>query len=105
VNCVNPGICKTKVQRQFKFPTLFVINLATFLVGRSSEEGSRELIWAVICAPSGARDEEDEEDIHLLKGVYIANARVEECSDYALSEEGKVMREMSLTLASVHFIW
>jgi retinol dehydrogenase 12 len=70
--------------------------VAQFLIARTAEQGSRNLIWAAIATPSVPRDKEDGEGIRLLKGAYIANSQVEECSDYALSAEGKAMRERIL---------
>jgi hypothetical protein len=52
------------------------------LLGRTTEEGSRQLIWAAVGLPeSGSLDE--------LRGTYINRASIEEPSDFLLGEEGK----------------
>ena len=47
---------------------------------RTSEEGSRQLIWACV----GGKDNLDE-----LRGAYISGLQVQEPSDYVISEEGQ----------------
>ena len=49
-------------------------------MARSSEEGSRHLIWASI----GGKDNIDQ-----LRGAYISSMQVQEPSDFVISEEGK----------------
>jgi retinol dehydrogenase 12 len=93
VNAVHPGFCKSQLNREVKFPKWLVLKAGELLLARSCEEGSRHVIWASIGTPSSTRDKEDGEGIRLLKGAYIAHCQVEECSDYALSEEGKAVRE------------
>jgi len=94
VNCVHPGFCKSELLRQSDFFKSFLMVIGQFLLAAcSSEVGSRHLVWAAIGTPSGTRAKEDGEDIRLLKGAYIANVGVEECSNYPLSEEGKAVRE------------
>ena len=49
-------------------------------MARTSEEGSRQLIWACI----GGMDNIDQ-----LRGAYINSMQVQEPSDFVISEEGK----------------
>ena len=50
-------------------------------MARSTEHGSRQLIWACI----GGKDNIDE-----LRGAYISSMQVQEPSDSVVSEEGKL---------------
>jgi len=54
------------------------------VMARSTEEGSRTIVWAALASPEGGIP---------LHGHYTASCRVEEESDYSLSEEGKKVRE------------
>ena len=63
------------------------------LFAKNCEQGSRNLIWAAIGVPSTPRGKEDNEGVNLLRGAYIVHAQVKECSDYALSEEGRAVCE------------
>ena len=54
--------------------------LMKLLLARTTEQGSRQLIWACI----GGKD-----DIELLRGAYISSMHIQEPSDSVVSEEGK----------------
>lgn len=49
-------------------------------LARSTEEGSRQLVWAAV---GGANKLDD------LRGAYISLAAVDEASDYVISQEGQ----------------
>ena len=51
------------------------------LLGRTAEEGSRQLVWAAI----GGAGREFE-----LRGAYVNMADIREVSDYVLSDEGAI---------------
>ena len=51
------------------------------IMARSTEQGSRQLIWACI----GGKGNIDE-----LRGAYISSMQVQEPSDSVVSEEGKL---------------
>ena len=53
------------------------------LLARSTEKGSRELVWAAI---GGAGREVE------LRGAYVSNETLQEVTDYALSDEGAVLQ-------------
>lgn len=53
------------------------------LLARTSEEGSRQLLWAAI----GGVGREFE-----LRGGYVSKADLQEVSDFALSDEGAVVQ-------------
>ena len=50
------------------------------ILARTSEQGSRQLIWACI----GGKDSIDQ-----LRGAYISSMQIQEPSDVVVSEEGK----------------
>ena len=54
--------------------------LRKVLLARTTEQGSRQLIWACI----GGKD-----NIDRLRGAYISSMHVQEPSDSVVSEEGK----------------
>ena len=81
---VNPGYCTSELRRSFKFP-LNAIDWATEKVlAFTSEEGSRQLVYATI----GGRDDEAK-----LRGSYISASQVRESSDFVLSEEGAKLQD------------
>jgi retinol dehydrogenase-12 len=53
------------------------------LLARTTEEGSRQLVWAAV---SGVGREFE------LRGGYVSMANLQEVSDYALSDEGTVVQ-------------
>jgi hypothetical protein len=53
------------------------------LLARTTEEGSRQLLWAAI----GGAGREFE-----LRGAYVSKASIQEVSDYALSDEGAAVQ-------------
>jgi retinol dehydrogenase-12 len=78
-NCVNPGFCRSELLRDVNTISL---KLMMLLLARTTEAGSRQLVWAAVGLPeSGSLDE--------LRGTYISRASVEEPSDFVLGEEGK----------------
>ncbi|KIJ52357.1 hypothetical protein M422DRAFT_64871 [Sphaerobolus stellatus SS14] len=84
VTSVNPGWCKSKLMRSAGIIRSFALNMGAKIMARTTEEGSRTLVWAALACPDGGIP---------LHGHYTATCRVEEESDYSLSEEGKVVRE------------
>jgi len=80
VNCVNPGFCYSSLRRNVTGITAWVSWLMESILARTSEEGSRQLIWACI----GGKDNVDE-----LRGAYISALQVHEPSDYVINEEGQ----------------
>jgi len=78
---VNPGYCLTSLGRSPDRPiTQGVIGwILDKTVAHTSEEGSRQLVYAAV---GGKTDEKN------MRGAYISGSRVEEVSDFVLSEEG-----------------
>lgn len=54
--------------------------LAKWIFARTTEQGSRSLVWAAIGG---------DEDRDKLRGAYVALCQVSEASDYVLSDGGK----------------
>jgi len=75
VNCVCPGYCTSGLRRN--------ISISAYtpgLVEHTTEEGSRQLVWAAI----GGQGHEEE-----LNGAFINLSGIREPSDFAIGEEGK----------------
>ena len=54
------------------------------LLGRTAEQGSRQLVWAAV----GGASREFE-----LRGAYVSMADIGEVSDYVLSDDGAVAQK------------
>ena len=80
VNAVNPGFCYSALRRHITGLRAWSIWLMELCLARTSEQGSRELIWACI----GGKDNIDQ-----LRGAYISSMEVREPSDFVIGEEGK----------------
>jgi retinol dehydrogenase 12 len=83
VTAVNPGYCKSELRRNFPFALRIIDTIREFLLARTTEEGSRQLVWAAI---GGAGRELE------LRGGFVDKANLEEVSDYVLSDEGVVVQ-------------
>ena len=79
VNTVNPGFCHSELARNVTGLQAWYMWLRKIILARSTEQGSRQLIWACI----GGKD-----DIDQLRGAYISSMRIQEASDSVVSEEG-----------------
>ncbi len=83
VTAVNPGYCKSQLRRNLS-PVLRVVDrIVEALLARTTEEGSRQLVWAAV----GGAGREFE-----LRGGYVSMANLQEVSDYALSDEGATVQ-------------
>ena len=80
VNSVNPGFCYSAFRRNWRGLRAWLSWPIEILLARTAEQGSRQLIWASI----GGKDSIDQ-----LRGAYISSMRVQESSDFVISEEGK----------------
>ena len=78
VTAVNPGYCKSQLRRYLPWPLRILNGILEVLLARTTEEGSRQLLWAAI---GGAGREFD------LRGAYVSKATLQEVSDYVLSDE------------------
>ena len=80
VNSVDPGFCSSSLRKSYTGRRSWSNWLMEILLARTSEQGSRPLIWASV----GGKDNVDE-----LRGAYVSGLQVQEPSDYVISEEGK----------------
>jgi len=84
VTSVNPGYCKTQLARSLPFFMRLRMMIMAALLGRTAEQGSRQLVWAAV----GGAGREFE-----LRGAYVNKADIEEVSDYVLSDDGAVAQK------------
>lgn len=85
VNSVNPGLAESSLRRDMDESALpWSMRLIHLFLTVSSEVGSRELVWAAL----GGRERAE-----ALRGAYIDRCEVREPSDFALSEEGRIMQD------------
>lgn len=80
VNTVNPGLCKSSLFRDVFLLGQFFLSIFTYIIGRTSEQGSRALLVAV----AGGRE---------THGKYVDCGKVDNPSSFVLSEEGKVVQK------------
>ncbi|KAJ6526944.1 hypothetical protein DFH09DRAFT_1371493 [Mycena vulgaris] len=79
VSAVNPGFCYSELRRGFSGAKAFLISIMERILAFTTEEGSRQLLWAAVGLP-GSPDK--------LRGEYINQCTVEEPSDFIVSSEG-----------------
>ncbi|PPR07976.1 hypothetical protein CVT24_002709 [Panaeolus cyanescens] len=91
---VNPGFCASSLRREFTGLQRFVVDwLSVKLLARTSEKGSRQLVWAAL-AGSGKGGSKAGVDIDALRGAYVSSMTVCEPSDFVISDEGKRMQDL-----------
>ena len=83
VTAVNPGFCKSQLDRHTSPVNRLFSKVLHALLARTADEGSRQLVWAAV----GGAGREFE-----LRGGYVNKADLEEASDYALSDEGAAVQ-------------
>ena len=94
---VNPGLCSTSLARDLTFPRSLFIDIYKLLYGRSAEMGSRTLVHATL-TDLGIKGS------MRVDGRYLSSCRVEEESDFVLSEEGREC-EMKLWVCALLIKW
>ncbi|KAJ7650738.1 hypothetical protein FB45DRAFT_974495 [Roridomyces roridus] len=82
VNAVTPGFCYSNIRTTFTGLMAVMDFFMEVFFALPTEVGSRQLVWAAV----GGEPNE-------LRGQYINRQRVEECSDFVLSPEGKRMQD------------
>ncbi|KAJ8507963.1 hypothetical protein ONZ45_g9728 [Pleurotus djamor] len=92
VACVNPGLCYSDMTTN---GDSLVFRILLAILGRSAEEGSRQVIWASIGGPTKSSGGNGSErvlgrvDDEAMRGVYVSFAKIEEPGDFVISEKGK----------------
>ena len=84
VNAVNPGYCLSNIRSGLRGLEAWLDWLMEKALARTSEEGSRQLIWAAV----GGEDQLDQ-----MRGAYISIAQISEASDFVISEEGNACQD------------
>jgi NAD(P)-dependent dehydrogenase (short-subunit alcohol dehydrogenase family) len=79
LNIVTPGFCKSQITRNVPAPGKYGVALMLFLIGRTTEMGSRTLVSA---ATAG-------KETH---GKYLDSCRIGEPSPFVRSEEGAAVQ-------------
>lgn len=64
------------------------MRIADLLMGRTTEEGARQLVWAAL-GPDG----KDGPHVRHMRGAYVSTAAVAEPGDYVISKEGYEAQE------------
>ncbi|KAL0953954.1 hypothetical protein HGRIS_005115 [Hohenbuehelia grisea] len=85
INSVNPGLCVSELRREVTGAFYVVSKIMEWICGRTSEVGSRQLLWCALARPW------DEEK---LQGAYVSDVRTLEPGDNVISEKGKKFREL-----------
>lgn len=83
---VNPGYCTTELRRSFAFPLNAIDWVTEKVLAFTSEEGSRQLVYAAVGERGNGAETE-------FRGSYISSSRVRETSDFVLSEEGAKVQD------------
>lgn len=84
INTVDPGFCKSSIGRHRKGVESFIFGLLSKTIGRTPEEGSRQLVWAAV----GGEDQKEN-----LRGAFVDMAsRIGGLSDYGESEAGRIVQ-------------
>lgn len=93
---VCPGYCASGLRRELWFPINYLDYAMEKLFAYTSEEGSRQLIWAAI----GGIGKEKE-----LQGAFITHSDITEPSDSVLGEEGnRVQKQIWVRVVRLPFI-
>lgn len=79
---VNPGLCHSSLTRHAKGFHKPAITLFKYLFARTSEMGSRTIVWGAL----GGKNE-------AVHGRYLDSCQVGEESDWALSKDGQKMQD------------
>jgi NAD(P)-dependent dehydrogenase (short-subunit alcohol dehydrogenase family) len=78
INTVNPGFCDTDLWRNAPWPLNSIIGFVARFVARTSEMGSRTLMWAVFAGDQS-------------HGRYTGDCMLRDESNFVKSEEGYII--------------
>ncbi|GIJ92659.1 hypothetical protein Asppvi_001937 [Aspergillus pseudoviridinutans] len=80
LNCVNPGLCHSELDRDIKGLTGYVLRIAKALIARTTEVGGRTLVHS---AAAGSESH----------GKYMSECKVKEPSKFVRSNEGAIAQQ------------
>ncbi|KAJ8487120.1 hypothetical protein ONZ45_g14442 [Pleurotus djamor] len=89
VDCANPGFCRSELARG---PMPLKFRIMRYILGRTPEQGSRQVVWAAVASPSNTREAKNGEDA--MRGQYISFSRIEEPGDVVISEKGHQFKQL-----------
>ncbi|KAG6842754.1 hypothetical protein H0H93_003591, partial [Arthromyces matolae] len=88
INGANPGLCHSELNRDATGIQALVMWTLKGLLGRTPEQGARQLVYAALGGETEKGEVEDN-----LRGAYVSAGKVEEASDFVIGEEGKAVQE------------
>ncbi|KAF8875435.1 short-chain dehydrogenase [Infundibulicybe gibba] len=83
VNAVNPGFCISGIRRELGGAQKVVAGLMEKMIAFTTEEGSRQLVWAAVAG----------ENEKSLNGGYVSGSQLMEVSDFVLDQDGQKAEE------------
>ncbi|KAJ7466914.1 hypothetical protein FB451DRAFT_1259505 [Mycena latifolia] len=97
ISAINPGFCVSELGRDEARILVFISNIMRSLLAFTTEEGSRQLVWAAVGRPENPEE---------LRGGYTNQCKVVEPSDFVISPEGqkaqdRIWDELVATLGKV----
>ncbi|VDC02779.1 unnamed protein product [Peniophora sp. CBMAI 1063] len=84
VNSANPGFCYSELRRTAPAMLGAFLHLMEYMMARTTEEGSRQYIWAALAGEAG-----DATPVDKLRGAFVSECRVTEPSSYIFTKEGE----------------
>jgi retinol dehydrogenase-12 len=95
VDTVNPGLCHSEIARNSGGVRKVIFSLMKAAVARTTEEGSRTLVWAATAGDSEAgRDLQGDPNLReSLRGAYSDNCGIMEPAEFMSSSEGQALEK------------
>lgn len=104
---VNPGLCRSELGRNVTSRGVIfrvVSSIYLGLLGRTSEQGARQLVWAALATEKEAKAVAHKNGEVKIQGAYVSSTSVEEPSDFVLSEKGKDVQQR-IWVGSTFLVW
>jgi retinol dehydrogenase-12 len=95
VNAVNPGLCHSEIARNKRGVDKFFFGLIKAALARTTEEGSRTLVWAATAGEceTGGDVRGDLKLRESLRGAYSDSCGVMQPADFMFSSEGQLFEK------------
>jgi retinol dehydrogenase-12 len=85
VDCVNPGLCHSDLQRNTPLLLRPMFKLLNMSLARKTADGAKTFVWAAL-AGKGQKNTALRQS---LQGAFTMGCAIREPSDYAMSKEGQ----------------